>query len=57
MLSLGMPEHLVRQVSGHAPNSKEFYRYVKMSQVFVDQETDKVFNKPCMWNPYDQERL
>ena len=35
ILSLGMPEHLVRQVSRHAPNSKEFYCYDKMSQVWL----------------------
>ena len=45
LLVLGMPEPLVRKISGHAPNSKEFYRYVKYSQSFFDQETDKVFDK------------
>jgi integrase len=45
MLNLGMPEHMVRKISGHAPNSKEFFRYVQLSQSFMDEETDKVFNK------------
>lgn len=54
MLILGMSEHLVRQISGHAANSKEFYRYVQISQNYLDQETDKVFNKLCTWNPYNQ---
>lgn len=45
MLCLSMPEHLVRQISGHAANSKEFYKYVKLSQSYMDQETDKVFEK------------
>lgn len=45
MLLLGMPEVLVRKVSGHAPNSKEFYRYVKYSQSFLDEHTDKVFER------------
>jgi integrase len=45
MLLLGMPEPLVRKVSGHAPNSKEFYRYVKYSQSFLDEHTDAVFKK------------
>jgi integrase len=45
MLSLGMPEHLVRKISGHAPNSKEFYRYVELSQSFLDKETDLIFDK------------
>lgn len=44
MLALGMPEHIVRRISGHAPNSKEFYRYVQLSQNIIDQETDRVFN-------------
>jgi len=43
LLSLGMPENLVRKVSGHAPGSKEFYRYVCLSQQLQDEETDKVF--------------
>jgi intergrase/recombinase len=42
MLQLGMPEHLVRQVSGHAPNSREFFRYVKIAQNWQDNETERV---------------
>ena len=38
-------ETLVRMVSGHAPNSREFYKYVKYSDSFMDIETDKVFAK------------
>jgi site-specific recombinase XerD len=45
MLCLGMPEQLVRRVSGHAPNSKEFYRYVLWAQTYQDQETEKAFDK------------
>jgi len=45
MLSLGMPEHVVRKISGHAANSREFYRYVRLSQSLIDDETDKVFEK------------
>lgn len=45
MLTLGMPEHLVRKISGHAANSKEFFRYVELSQSFIDDETDKVFER------------
>ncbi|MEO9531934.1 MAG: tyrosine-type recombinase/integrase [Crocinitomicaceae bacterium] len=45
MLCLGMPEHLVRKISGHAANSKEFFRYVLLSQSFIDQETDLMFEK------------
>lgn len=45
MLRLGMPEQLVRKVSGHAANSKEFFKYVAFSQSYQDQETEKVFEK------------
>jgi len=45
MLCLNMPEHIVRQISGHSANSKEFFKYVKLSQSYMDQETDKVFEK------------
>ena len=45
MLCLGMPEHLVRKISGHAANSHEFFRYVQLSQSFIDDETDKVFEQ------------
>lgn len=57
MLILGMSEHIVRQISGHASNSKEFYRYVQLTQDFVDYETDKVFDKLCTWNPYDSSSI
>jgi thiaminase len=40
-----MPEQLVRRVSGHAPNSKEFYRYVAWAQTYQDQETEKAFSQ------------
>ncbi len=45
MLSLGMPEAVVRKISGHAPGSKEFYRYVLLAQTYQDQESDIVFEK------------
>ncbi len=45
MLILGMPEYVVRQISGHAANSKEFFRYVSVSQQYMDEESEKVFNK------------
>ena len=32
LLSLGMDEQAVRDVSGHSASSKEFFRYVKYSQ-------------------------
>jgi integrase len=45
MLRLGMPDYLVRKVSGHAANSKEFYRYVQLAQNFLDEKTDEMFSK------------
>lgn len=43
MLCLGMPEGVVRKISGHAPNTKEFYRYVLWAQTYQDHEMDKAF--------------
>jgi integrase len=43
MLSLGAPEAVVRKISGHAPGSKEFYRYVHWAQTYQDAETEKMF--------------
>jgi integrase len=45
MLCLGMPEHLVRKISGHSPMSNEFFRYVALAQVYQDKETTTMFNK------------
>lgn len=45
LLINGMPEPLVRKISGHAAGSKEFYKYVQYSELFLDHETDRVFNK------------
>jgi integrase len=42
MLSLGMPEIMVRNISGHAANSKEFYKYVHYAQQLVDSELGKI---------------
>jgi integrase len=45
MLSLGMNEQVVRQISGHAANSKEFYRYVSFAQNYIDTEIDLMHKK------------
>lgn len=45
MLSLGVPEQVVRKISGHSPSGKEFYRYVLWAQTYQDQETEKMFDK------------
>jgi len=44
LLTLGMPELMVRKVSGHAPNSKEFFKYVALSQQRLDEETMRAYN-------------
>lgn len=45
LLILGMPEHLVRKISGHSSNSNSFNRYVHYAQVYMDKEIDKVHSK------------
>jgi integrase len=45
MLSLGVPEQVVRKISGHSAAGKEFYRYVSWAQTYQDQETEKMFEK------------
>jgi integrase len=45
MLSLGVPEQVVRKISGHAPGSKEFYRYVLLAQTYQDKEVEKMFEQ------------
>jgi integrase len=43
MLCLGVPEQLVRKISGHAPMSKEFFRYISLAQTYQDKEVSKMF--------------
>jgi integrase len=43
MLSLGMPELIVRKISGHNPGGKDFYRYINWAQSHQDQESDRMF--------------
>ncbi|WP_162944913.1 tyrosine-type recombinase/integrase [Flavisolibacter nicotianae] len=45
MLCLGMPEQVVRKISGHSPVTKEFYRYVLWAQTYQDSESDRMFEK------------
>lgn len=45
MLSLGVPEQMVRKISGHSPSGKEFYRYVLWAQTYQDKETEKMFER------------
>jgi integrase len=45
MLILGMPEHLVRKISGHSSSSSSFNRYVHYAQSYMDKEISKVHDK------------
>ncbi|MFZ1611487.1 MAG: tyrosine-type recombinase/integrase [Chitinophagales bacterium] len=45
LLSFGMPETMVRKISGHAANSPEFYRYVNYAQQFIDAELDRIYQE------------
>ena len=45
LLCLKVPEAVVRRISGHAPNSKEFYRYVELSQKYMDDEIEKAYDQ------------
>lgn len=38
LLLLGVDENAVRRISGHAPGSKEFYRYVVLSRDFLNKK-------------------
>ncbi len=45
LLMLGVPELVVKQISGHSPGSVSFYRYVNLAQSYMNSEVDKAFDK------------
>lgn len=45
LLMLGVPEQAVRRVSGHAPGSREFYRYIALAEDFVQEHLKKAYEK------------
>jgi integrase len=45
LLILGVSENIVRKISGHAPGSKEFYKYVGLAQEYLNQEVSKAYQK------------
>lgn len=45
LLLMGVPEYVVREISGHSKNSVSFQRYVKLTQRYQDEFTDKAFEK------------
>ena len=49
LLVLGVPEQVVRKVSGHAAGSKEFYKYVSIAQAFLSKEVQQAHNRLSQW--------
>ena len=45
LLIMGVPELVVRKISGHAPGSKEFYKYVSIAQDYLNKEVQTAFKK------------
>lgn len=45
LLMLGVPEQAVRRISGHAPGSKEFYRYIALAEDYVQGHVRKAYEK------------
>ena len=45
LLILGVPEMAVRRISGHAPGSKEFYKYVVIAQDYVNQHLRTAYSR------------
>lgn len=42
MLMFGVPEHIVRMISGHTKTSQSFYRYVSLVQSYLDVYMERV---------------
>lgn len=45
LLMMGVPENIVRKISGHAPASKEFYKYVSIAQEYLSHEVKNAYEK------------
>lgn len=45
LLMMGVSENVVRKISGHAPGSKEFFKYVSIAQEYVNFEVKKAHKK------------
>ena len=43
MLMMGVPENIVRRISGHSPQSKEFYTFVADASVIGPKSSRRVF--------------
>jgi integrase len=45
LLIMGVPENMVRKISGHAPGSKEFYKYVAIAQQYLNEQVKNAYKK------------
>jgi len=45
LLVLGVPEMVVRKLSGHAAGSKEFYRYISLAQDYTNRHLTDAYEK------------
>ena len=45
LLLMGVEENIVRSISGHAPGSREFYKYVAIVQSFLTKQVLTAFDK------------
>ena len=45
LLMMGVPELVVRRVSGHAPGSKEFYKYVAIAEDYLQDKVKTAFEQ------------
>lgn len=45
LLMLGVPEQVVRKISGHAAGSKEFFKYVSIAQDYTNKHLVKAYDK------------
>ncbi|HEX3025339.1 MAG TPA: tyrosine-type recombinase/integrase, partial [Chitinophagaceae bacterium] len=45
LLLLGVEENIVRTISGHAPGSKEFYKYVGLVQSYLNSQVMDAYDK------------
>lgn len=45
LLIMGVPEPVVRRISGHSANSKEFYRYVVIAQDYLNKHVLEAYDK------------
>ena len=45
LLIRGVPEHIVRRISGHSTNSKEFYRYLVIAQDYLNNHVMDAYDK------------